>query len=161
MGGRCSSYCGSVVYYVFTHFWGESRVRPFAVSVVLPVTSKTLFAARTICCLKLCGGLCARDERATCTASVGARGPPLSIVVITGSTTRRLRRGLPFVLRRSCPRFRIVIVCSHPTSSYSGALGLLRSGCPGLCRAFVPSDTHCVDRGGLKVAVKVGTDHRR
>lgn len=138
------------------------RVRTFALSsarVVMLTATNNLFLVRVVCCLYLCGHVRTHDHTiGRKSARFARRLPPVSIVVYTHRRSRGLHHGLNTILRRSCPRFRIVIVGSNGASRDRSCLAVLRRGCPRLCRDFIPSSSHCVDHGGLTIALKVGTD---
>lgn len=153
---------GVVCFYSVGVLWRWVRTFAFgAARLVLLSTANILLVVRLVCCLKLCGhvrarGLSIKGSR----MRFKQRLPPLSIIVYTQGRSRGLHHGLPAVLGRSCPSFRMVIVGSNSASRDRSLLSTLRRRCPGLCRDFAPSDTQCVDQGGLTLALKVGTDGR-
>lgn len=83
---------------------------------------------------------------------------PVSIVVATRSGLCRLRRGLRVFLRRGCPTScRMVIIYRDASNRARSCLGHVTTRGSRLCCACVPRDSHCVDEGGLRVALNIGT----
>lgn len=129
--------------------------------LLLVKVANILFVVRVLCCLVACSHplhTTATGDARHIATSGSTR--PISIVICTRNRPRSLHGGLPMLLGRSCPSCRVVIIGSNSSTGDRSILGLFSGRCGGLCCACIPMSARCLDRGGLTLAVKVGTTQR-